>query len=313
MIKEQPIIATLIASALGSIRREMDALLLRCAMSPAIREQQDEFNVITNTRGQMLVGQFGSFIQQFLNGWNGTVQEGDVFVTNDVYQIDGAVSHLNDVIVLLPIYYEHKLIGWAANFGHITDVQGKVPGSMSINASTIYEDGLQIPIVKLYTNGVYNDTLATVLFRNSRAPDWFQSDLMALVTACRTAATRVTELCERYGLEIYEAATDYLLEQNKLAISRIINEKISDEVSSFTDFIDDDGQGIGPYAITCSMKKQNGKLIFDWDGTSPQSNTSMNFYLSITLFKMFIGYHLLAIYDPFAVRILYVKAIKAMS
>ena len=61
------------------------------------------------------------------------------------------------------------------------------------------------------------------------------------------------------------------------------------------------------------MKKQNGKLIFDWDGTSPQSNTSMNFYLSITLFKMFIGYHLLAIYDPFAVRILYVKAIKAMS
>ncbi|CAN9159045.1 unnamed protein product [Alternaria alternata] len=301
MIKEQPIIATLIASALGSIRREMDALLLRCAMSPAIREQQDEFNVITNTRGQMLVGQFGSFIQQFLNGWNGTVEEGDVFVTNDVYQIDGAVSHLNDVIVLLPIYYEHKLIGWAANFGHITDVQGKVPGSMSINASTIYEDGLQIPIVKLYTNGVYNDTLATVLFRNSRAPDWFQSDLMALVTACRTAATRVTELCERYSLEIYEAATDYLLEQNKLAISRIINEKISDEVSSFTDFIDDDGQGIGPYAITCSMKKQNGKLIFDWDGTSPQSNTSMNFYLSITLFKMFIGYHLLAIYDPFAV------------
>jgi 5-oxoprolinase (ATP-hydrolysing) len=301
LIKEQPIIATLIASALGSIRREMDALLLRCAMSPAIREQQDEFNVITNRRGQMLVGQFGSFIQQFLDGWKGTVEEGDVFVTNDVYQTDGAVSHLNDVLVVLPIYYEHNLIGWAANFGHITDMQGKVPGSMSINASTIYEDGLQVPIVKLYTKGVYNETLATVLFRNSRTPDWFQSDLMALVTACRTAATRVTELCGRYSLEVYEAAADYLLEQNKLAISRIINDKISDEVSSFTDFIDDDGQGVGPYAITCSMKKENGKLIFDWDGTSPQSNSSMNFYLSITLFKMFIGYHLLAIYDPYAV------------
>jgi 5-oxoprolinase (ATP-hydrolysing) len=74
----------------------------------------DEFNVITNTRGQMLVGQFGSFITQFLNMWTGTIDEGDVFVTNDVYQIDGAVSHLNDVIVLLPIFYNSKLIGKAA-------------------------------------------------------------------------------------------------------------------------------------------------------------------------------------------------------
>ncbi|KAH5610757.1 hypothetical protein HBI26_022920 [Parastagonospora nodorum] len=301
LVQETPLISTLIASALGSIRREMDTLMLRCAMSPAIREQQDEFNVITNTRGQMLVGQFGSFITQFLNGWKGTIEEGDIFVTNDVYQIDGAVSHLNDVIILLPIYFEHKLIGWAANFGHLTDVQGKVPGSMSINASTIYEDGLQIPICKLYAKGVYNEGLASLFFRNSRMPEWFQSDLIALVTACRTAATRVNELCERYGLAVYEAATDYLLDQNRAAIKTIIDEKIGSDRSSFTDFIDDDGHGIGPYAIACSMQKQGDKLVFDWDGTSPQSNTSMNYYLSITMFKMFIGYYLLAIYDPHAV------------
>jgi 5-oxoprolinase (ATP-hydrolysing) len=301
LIEKQPIIATLIASALGSIRQEMDTLMLRCAMSPGIREQQDEFNVITNDRGQMLVGQFGSFITQFLNSWDGTIEEGDVFVTNDVYQIDGAVSHLNDVIILLPIYFGHRLVGWAANFGHLTDVQGKVPGSMSINASTIYEDGLQIPIVKLYAAGVYNESLAAVLFRNSRKPDWFQSDLMALVTACRTAATRVTELCQRYSPEVYEAATDYLLDQNKVAIGKIIDQKIGNGVSSFTDFIDDDGHGIGPYAISCSMQKKGGKLVFDWDGTSPQSNTSINFYLSIAMFKIFIGYHLLAMYDPHAI------------
>lgn len=301
LIQEQPLISTLISSALGSIRREMDTLMLRCAMSPAIREQQDEFNVITNTRGQMLVGQFGSFITQFLNGWKGTIEEGDIFVTNDVYQIDGAVSHLNDVIVLLPIYYEHELIGWAANFGHLTDVQGKVPGSMSINATTIFEDGLQIPIVKLYDKGVYNQPLAELFFRNSRQPEWFQSDLVALVAACKTAAARVCELCERYGLEVYEAATDNLLAQNRAAIKTIIDEKIGNERSGFTDFIDDDGHGIGPYAISCSMQKQGDKLVFDWDGTSPQSNTSMNFYLSITMFKMFIGYYLLAVYDPHCV------------
>jgi 5-oxoprolinase (ATP-hydrolysing) len=301
LIKEQPLVSTLISSALGSIRREMDTLMLRCAMSPAIREQQDEFNVITNTRGQMLVGQFGSFITQFLNAWKGTVEEGDIFVTNDVYQIDGAVSHLNDVIVLVPIFYEHSLVGWAANFGHLTDIQGKVPGSMSINATTIFEDGLQIPIVKLYDKGVYNEALASVFFRNSRQPEWFQSDLGALVAACKTAGARVCELCDRYGREIYEAATDNLLAQNRVAIKTIIDTKIGDEKSSFTDFIDDDGHGIGPYAISCSMQKQGNKLVFDWDGTSPQSNTSMNFYLSITMFKMFIGYYLLAVYDPHCV------------
>ena len=98
----------------------MDTLVLRCAMSPAIREQQDEYIVITNSQGQMLVGQFGSFIAAFLSFWTGEINEGDVFITNDVYQVGGAITHLNDVIVLLPIHYNGKLVGWAANFGHLT-------------------------------------------------------------------------------------------------------------------------------------------------------------------------------------------------
>lgn len=120
LIAETPLIPTLIASTLASIRREMDTLMLRCAMSPAIREQQDEFNVITNPEGKMLVGQFGSFVPSFLEFWKDTIEEGDVFVTNDVYNVSGAVSHLNDVIILLPIFHDHKLVGWAANFGHLT-------------------------------------------------------------------------------------------------------------------------------------------------------------------------------------------------
>lgn len=70
----------------------------------------------------MLVGQFGSFIPDFLQVWKGTIEEGDVFVTNDAYQMAGAVSHLNDVIVLVPIFFQHKIVGWAANFGHLTYV-----------------------------------------------------------------------------------------------------------------------------------------------------------------------------------------------
>lgn len=202
VVEKSPLIPTLISSALASIRSEMDTLMLRCAMSPAIREQQDEFNVITNNLGQMLVGQFGSFIAAFLSMWkevDGTIEEGDIFITNDVYQVGGAVTHLNDVIVLLPIFYKHKLVGWSANFGHLTDVGGKVPGSMSIESTTIFEDGVQIPVVKLYRKGVLNEDLVDVLCRNSRQPEWYRSDLTALVSACRVAATRICELNDRFG------------------------------------------------------------------------------------------------------------------
>lgn len=127
------------------------------------------------------------------------IEEGDVFVTNDVYEVEGAVSHLNDVIVLLPIWFEHKLVGWAANFGHMTDVQGQVAGSMSINAQTIYDDGLQIPTMKLFERGKMNKPIVELLCRNSRQPDWIRADLFALISSCRTAATRVCELCARFG------------------------------------------------------------------------------------------------------------------
>jgi 5-oxoprolinase (ATP-hydrolysing) len=93
-------------------------------------------------------------------------------------------------------------------------------------------------------------------------------------------------LCERYGYEVYQAATDDLLLRNRAAIKEIIDNKIGTEKSSFTDFIDDNGLGVGPWAICCSMQKKGEKLVFDWDGTSPQSPSSMNFYLSITMFKM---------------------------
>jgi 5-oxoprolinase (ATP-hydrolysing) len=122
-IDESPLVPTLISSALAAVRTEMDTLVLRASMSPGIREQQDEFNVVTNAAGQMLVGQFGSFIGEFLemwNGVNGTIEEGDVFITNDPYMVTGAVSHLNDVIVLMPIHHKSKLVGWSANFGHLS-------------------------------------------------------------------------------------------------------------------------------------------------------------------------------------------------
>ncbi|PLB49707.1 putative hydantoin utilization protein A [Aspergillus steynii IBT 23096] len=298
-IKSTPLIPTLVASALASIRSEMDTLMLRCSMSPAIREQQDEFNVITTADGKMLVGQFGSFITQFLEAWTGSIEEGDVFITNDTYMTKGAVTHLNDAIVLLPIFHDHRLIGWASQFGHLTDVGGMVPGSMSINATSVFDDGVQIPCIKLYAKSVMNTDLVDLLCRNSRQPDWYRSDLMAIISACRTASRRVCELATRFGTEIFLASCAELLLRNRTGMARIIATDFDDKPCTFTDFVDDDGHGTGPWALTCTMTKTpDNRLRFDWSGTSPQSEHSINFYLSETMFKMFIGYYMIAAAAP---------------
>src|SRR5579864_4079148 len=105
----------IIESALRNARYEMDAVLFRSAMSPGIREQHDEFPMIAERKGRMVVGQFGSFIGGFLDAYNGMVEEGDIFLTSDPYKCGGAISHSADWLVLLPIYYrDRRLVGWAA-------------------------------------------------------------------------------------------------------------------------------------------------------------------------------------------------------
>ena len=96
-------------NALRNARNEMDTLMTRTTMSPAIREQQDEFNVIAEPTGKMIVGQMGSFIGEFLDVWKDAIEPGDIFLTNDPYSVSGAVSHHNDWLILLPIHVNEKL------------------------------------------------------------------------------------------------------------------------------------------------------------------------------------------------------------
>ena len=96
-------------NALRNARNEMDTLMTTATMSTAIREQQDEFNVIAEPSGKMIVGQFGSFIGQFLSMWKGSIEPEDIFITNDPYSVEGAVSHLNDWLIMMPIFVGSKL------------------------------------------------------------------------------------------------------------------------------------------------------------------------------------------------------------
>ncbi|KAF7312236.1 putative hydantoin utilization protein [Mycena indigotica] len=303
-------------SALRNARNEMDTVMIRASMSPAIREQVDEFNVIAEPGGKMIVGQFGSFIGQFLERWKGPIEEGDIFLVNDPYSVGGSISHLNDWLIVLPVYSEDsKLIAWCSNFGHMTDTGqllvlrhakyltqtdtgGSVPGSLPTGAMSVFEEGLQIPITKICSRGVWNEQLMELIYRNVRLPEWNRCDTAALVAACTLAGRRMKQLYERFGDANYFAIISELLERNRRAIGTLIQHVIPDEDVYFFDYIDDDGRGTGPWKVACTMYKQDGILNFDFTGTDPQSPSSINYVLSHNMFKMFVGIYLITVYDP---------------
>ncbi|MEM9879996.1 MAG: hydantoinase B/oxoprolinase family protein, partial [Pseudomonadota bacterium] len=275
-----PVTLDIIENALRNARTEMDATLFRTAMSPGIREQGDAFPLIADHQGRMVVGQFGSFIDGFIKEYTGDIEEGDMIWLSDPYSCQGAVSHNNDWLILLPIFRAGRLISWAAMFGHQTDVGGKVPGSLPTDGTSIFEEGVRIPPVKIYKKGDYQQEIVDLVIHQVRMPEWCRSDLNALMASCRMAERRVHEMCERFGDDVYVAATEELLARNYRAMKQLITTSIGEEPVDFEDYLCDDGVGFGPYKIKCTMWREGDKVILDFDGTDPQSSSSINFYLN---------------------------------
>ena len=214
-VNVDPIDLDIIENALRSARHEMDAVLFRTAMSPGIREQHDEFPLIANRDGKMVVGQFGAFIHTFLQKYEGEIYEGDVFLTNDPYSCDGAISHTPDWLVLMPTFKRGRVIGWAAMFGHMTDSGGRTPGSMPTDGQQIFEEGIIIPPLKLYDRGELQSDILELILHNCRIPEWNRSDLHSLIAGCRLASGRMIELSDRFGDDIYYSALEQLLERHE--------------------------------------------------------------------------------------------------
>ena len=297
-VEVDPVTLDIIEGALKSARYEMDAVLFRSAMSPVIREQHDEFPMITDPRGRMVVGQFGAYINEMMEEWDRGVYPGDVILTSDPFKCSASISHTNDWLVLVPIFYEDELVGWSSQFGHMMDAGGPLPGSLPTGAKTIFEEGIIIPPLKIIERGVPQEDVLRLIFNNVRLPEMNRADLFAIVAGCRAGEKRVMELCERFGKETYLAALQALLDRTYEAMRTLIQVAIPEEPQSFEDWIDDDGLGNGPYKMKLTIWREGDHAFFDWSGTDPQALGPINFYLSEGMFKMFIGIYLIMVNDP---------------
>ena len=297
-VEIDPVTLDIIEGALKSTRYEMDAVLFRSAMSPVIREQHDEFPMITDPRGRMVVGQFGAYINEMMEDWDRGIYPGDVILTSDPFKCSASISHTNDWLVLVPIFYEDELVGWSSQFGHQMDAGGPLPGSLPTGAKTIFEEGIIIPPLKIVERGEVQEDVLRLILNNVRNPEMNRADLFAIVAGCRAGEKRVIELCDRFGKETYLAALQALLDRTYNAMKFLISVAIPEEPQTFVDYIDDDGLGNGPYKMQLTIWREGDHAFFDWSGTDPQALGPINFYLSEGMFKMFIGIYLIMVNDP---------------
>jgi N-methylhydantoinase B len=209
-----PITLEIIQSSLQAASDEMFAAFRKTAMSAIIYEVLDMGTGITDADGNLassgagipaFVGVLDKAVRRIIElNRREPIRPGDIFVTNDPFH--GGVTHLNDVVLAMPVFAEGELVAWTANIAHWNDVGGMVPGSISNEAKEIFQEGLRLPGVKLVSEGQPIQPVIEIMKVNSRLPDFLQGDMWAGIAAARVGERRIADLVQKYGLEMFTTA-----------------------------------------------------------------------------------------------------------
>ena len=210
----------------------MFAALRKTAMSAIIYEVLDMGTGITDGAGNLassgagipsFVGVLDKAVKRILElNARVAIAPGDVFVTNDPFY--GGVTHLNDVVLAMPVFAEDELVAWTANIAHWNDVGGMVPGSISTDARELFQEGLRLPAVKLISQGRPIRSVVEILKANSRLPDFLHGDMWAGIAAARVGERRILELARRYGADTFVAALRSFMDHGERVARRALGE-----------------------------------------------------------------------------------------
>ena len=181
--------------------------VVRIAYSSIMKDTMDLSSAFCDPAGQMVaqglslplhLGSIPDAMDAVLTKYAGGLQQGDVAVLNDPYH---GGMHLPDIFMFQPVFHEERLLGYAVVVAHHNDMGGRVPGSSAADSTEIFQEGLRIPILKLYDRGVPNETLLDMIRLNVRIPDVVLGDIEAQLAACRIAERGIRELAVRYGVD----------------------------------------------------------------------------------------------------------------
>jgi N-methylhydantoinase B len=268
-------------------------------MSDVIREKKDFFTGFFDPDGKLVAATpaplFAHIVQPIFKYYPAeTMRPGDLYWYNDCYASDGGVSHLNDQVFAAPVFVDGKLSAFSQSWAHFTDIGGSQAGSMSPRATDIFQEGLMVPPVRLYREGVLNEEVFRIFERNSRFPMKLRGDTRALTAAVRLGERRLVELFARFGRAIVLNAFERLNEQTAAVVRSRMRALFPVGTHRFTDNIETDGNGNGPFTIRLAMEVTEDRIVLDATATDDQAPGPINFLMNKAVPCMMYGIYLSA-------------------
>jgi N-methylhydantoinase B len=299
VVTSDPVTREIIKGALRAAQAEMEAVIERTAMSPFIREKNDYFAGILDARGRVVCGTmlplFGNLTEIIFAQYPpATMRPGDLYWYNDCHGSRGGVSHSPDMVFAAPVFHRGRLVAFSQTWGHFWDIGGLRAGSISPDATEIFHEGIIVPAVRIYREGVLNDEVFRIFLRNSRFPDILRGDIRAVLAGCRLGERRVLELFERFGAETVGDAWAFFERQCRDTIRKTLESRIPDGVYETEDAVDGDGMSGRPFYVRARLQKEGGRIVIDTRESDDQARGPINFIMHESVPKLILGIYLLS-------------------
>lgn len=277
-----PITLEVIKNKLDSIADQIALVLMRSAYSPIVRDSLDYSTAVCDRNGRFIaqglttalhLGSFPHAMAHLVATEADSMQPGDVFAFNDPYGSGG--MHLPDIYLIKPVFFEGRVEGYATALVHHADIGGIAPGAMAVYATEIFQEGLRIPLTKLYSAGQRNDTLFRLIEANVRIPYQVLGDLRAQLAGVMRGEQGLLELLEQHGSAQFGRYCDALHAAAEQAMRDAIA-AIPDGDYEHVDYIDGLGETPDPIRFQVRISIRGSEAHLDWTGTSPQVRAAIN-------------------------------------
>ena len=296
-----PIVIEIVKGALKACGDEMEALMVRTSMSPFIREKGDHFSGLADRKARILYtthdrsgpGMVETIHERYPPE---SMNPGDVYWVSDPYLLRGAISHTPDMCFIAPAFLGREIVGYALCFGHFWDIGGSRPGSLSPQATDIFQEGISVPQVRIVDQGRLNDELYRTILRNSRYPDMLEGDTRAMMAASRLGQARLLELCGRYGVAEVDAAFEELHARSERGVREALAKAVKPGRYRFADYVDNDCVTDKAYRVEVEVEFERDHVaVVDCTSSDDQARGPINYLMHPDSCRMLFSRYLVSL------------------